>query len=80
VDAGALARQREPLDLESSMAALAATSESRGMSASGVFYEQPAREFNWYRQLTAAPAGAVPADGLATGSTRPEIDTSEPTE
>jgi hypothetical protein len=74
------AQERQPLAVESFLAALDTIFETGGMNPSGNFYNRPAGEFKWFRQRTEGPAGENPMREEGAISTVPEVDTSGPIE
>lgn len=80
---GLSALDRKPLDRQSFVEALRANMETRGLTVAGTFYDRPAGEFKWRAQRAAQSAGqkaSTDTPANRTGSSGPEVDTSEPTQ
>jgi hypothetical protein len=77
------ALKRKPLDRRHFVEALGMTLATHALSAAGIFYDHPAGEFEWRAQRTARSAHPEDSAGTPanrTGSSSPEVDTSEPTQ
>jgi hypothetical protein len=78
-----LALDRQPLDRQSFVEALNAALVTHGLMITGTSYEQPAGEFNWRGQQTAPSArqkASADTPANRTGSSGPEVDSSQPTQ